>query len=463
MSQSEKRPVISGMRAFLLVQAGQFVSLFGTGMSRFALTLWAWDKTGEATSLALAAFFGFAPMILFSPIAGALVDRWNRKFAMMISDLAAGLSTVGLLLILLLAGQDKLELWHVYVALFIAGAFESFQWPAYSAAISTMLDKSQYSRAAGLQSLTESSTGIFTPVLGGLLYTAIGLTGVLIIDVVTFVFAVGTLLLVYIPQPIMTEEGRKSRSGSFINELTYGFRYIFSRPSLIGLQMVFFFINLTGTFAFTVVAAMLLSRTANPALLEFVNGDKVLLGAMQSVGAIGGLVGGILLSTWGGPKKRVNGVLGGMALESLLGTIVLGLARAPLAWMFGMFMSAFFMPILNGSNQAIWQAKIAPDVQGRVFSVRRLIAQITAPIAMLMAGPLADKVFEPGMMEGGALAGTFGWLVGTGPGAGMALMVVLAGLLGVIVAVVAYTIPVIRNVETLLPDHAQAAPTPSEG
>jgi len=456
MNQVEKRPVITGMRAFLLVQAGQFVSLFGTGMTRFALTLWAWDKTGEATSLALAAFFGFAPIVLFGPIAGVLVDRWNRKFAMMISDLAAGLSTVGLLLILLLAGQDKLELWHVYVALFIAGTFESFQWPAYSAAISTMLDKSQYSRAAGLQSVTESATGIFTPVLGGLLYTAIGLPGVLLIDVVTFVFAVGTLLLVHIPQPVITEEGRKSRSGSFISELTYGFRYIFSRPSLIGLQMVFFFINLTATFAFTVMAAMLLSRTANPAVADLVNGDKVLLGFLQGVGAIGGLIGGILLSTWGGPKKRVHGVLGSMALQSLLGTVILGLARAPLAWMFGMFMSAFFMPILNGSNQAIWQAKIAPDLQGRVFAVRRMIAQITSPVAMLMAGPLADRVFEPGMMEGGALAERFGWLVGTGPGAGMALMAVFAGLLGAMVAAIAYTIPVIRDAETLLPDHAQA-------
>lgn len=452
---------ITGMRAFLLVQFGQFVSLFGTGMTRFALTLWAWDKTGEATSLALTGFFAFAPIVLFGPIAGALVDRWNRKFAMMISDLAAGLSTIFLLVILLLAGQDKLELWHVYIAVFLAGAFESFQWPAYSAAISTMLDKSQYSRAYGFQSITETASGIFTPVLGGLLYTAIGLTNILLIDVVTFLVAIGTLLIVHIPQPQTSEEGRKSRSGNFWTEVTYGFRYIFSRPSLIGLQMVFFFINLTSTFAFTVVAAMLLSRTTNPTIPDLVNGDKVLLGLLQGVGAVGGLIGGILLSTWGGPKKRVHGVLGGMALESLLGVVVLGLARAPIGWIFGMFMSSFFIPVLNGSNQAIWQAKVAPDVQGRVFAVRRLIAQVTSPISMLLAGPLADRFFEPGMMPDGALAPIFGWLVGTGPGAGMALMFVFAGLLGIAVAAIAYTIRPIREAETLLPDHQQPAPVPA--
>lgn len=463
MSQPESpaAPRFSGMRAFLIVQFGQFVSLFGSSMTRFALTLWAWEKTGEATSLALAGFFGFAPIVIFGPIAGALVDRWNRKFAMMISDLAAGLSTVGLLLIVVLAGQGALELWHVYIALFVAASFESFQWPAYSAAISTMLDKSQYSRAAGFQSLTESASGIFAPVLGGLLYTTIGLRGVMFLDVITFVVAIGSLLVVHIPQPVVTDEGRKSRSGNFLGEVSYGFRYIFSRPSLFGLQMVFFFINLVSTFAFTLVAALLLSRTINPDIPGLETGDRVLLGALQGVAAIGGLLGGILLSVWGGPKRRVYGVLGGMAVSSLFGTLVLGLGQSPLIWGFGMFMASFTLPVLNGSNQAIWQAKVAPDVQGRVFAVRRMIAQITSPVAMLIAGPLADNVFTPGMMEGGALAGTFGWLVGTGPGAGIGLMFVLAGLLGVAVAATAFTIPAIREVEDRLPDHVQATAAPA--
>jgi MFS family permease len=461
MSQSQPRPALSGMRAFLVVQFGQFVSLFGTSMARFGLMLWAWDKTGEATSLALAGFFGFAPVVIFGPVAGALVDRWNRKFAMMISDLAAGLSTVGLLGIVLLAGQDKLELWHVYVAMFVAASFESFQWPAYSAAISTMLDKSQYSRAYGLQSITETASGVFAPLLGGLMYTTLGLRGVLFLDVATFLIAIVTLLVVHIPQPAVTEEGRKSRSGSLFNELTYGFRYIFTRPSLIGLQMVFFFVNLFGTLAFTLIAPMILLRTANPAVPELAEGDKVLLGALQGVGAVGGVLGGLLMSVWGGFRRRVYGVLSGMFLESVLGTLVLGVVRVPIGWAFGMLMASFWIPLLNGSNQAIWQSKVSPDVQGRVFAVRRLIAQVTSPLAMLVAGPLADQVFEPAMREGGAWADTFGWLVGIGPGAGIALIVVLVGVLSMIVPLVAYAIPAIREVEDRLPDHVQAAPSPS--
>jgi hypothetical protein len=122
-------------------------------------------------------------------------------------------------------------------------------------------------------------------------------------------------------------------------------------------------------------------------------------------------------------------------------------------WAAGLFFAGFLLPILNGSSQAIWQAKVAPDVQGRVFAVRRIIAQITAPLAMLVAGPLADYLFEPAMMPGGAWASTFGGLVGTGPGAGMSLIFIIAGLLSVLVGLAGYAIPVIRDVETILPDH----------
>jgi hypothetical protein len=114
-------------------------------------------------------------------------------------------------------------------------------------------------------------------------------------------------------------------------------------------------------------------------------------------------------------------------------------------------------PSLNGSTQAIWQSKVAPDVQGRVFAVRRLIAQITAPLALLLAGPLADRVFEPAMQPGGTLAGPLGWLVGNAPGSGMSLILLATGLLGVAVGLVGYLIPKIRDVETLLPDHDAAA------
>jgi DHA3 family macrolide efflux protein-like MFS transporter len=177
------------------------------------------------------------------------------------------------------------------------------------------------------------------------------------------------------------------------------------------------------------------------------------LGSVQSAMGIGGVVGGLLLSIWGGPRRRVHGVLLGMVFSSLMGQLVLGFGASPLVWAVGAFFTAFFIPIINGSNQSIWQAKVAPDVQGRVFATRRLIAQISWPMTTLLAGPLADYVFGPAMAAGGRWSDIFGGLVGIGPGAGMALMFVIAGILGALVGLGGYAFRAVRDAEDILPDH----------
>ncbi len=427
------------MTAFAVVWIGQVVSLLGTAMTGFALTIWAWQITGEATALALVGFFAFAPIVLMSPVAGALVDRWNRKLAMMISDLAAVLSTI---VVLLLFSAGNLQIWHLYLTGAFSGIFQAFQFPAYSAAVTTMVSKEQYGRASGMLSMARFASSIFAPALAAILLGIIGIGGILTIDVVTFLVAISALLLVHIPQPIVTEEGRKSR-GSLWKESGYGFHYIYERPSLLGLLLIFFAVNLVVPFATTVLAPMLLARTGN---------DATVLGIVQSAMGLGGLVGGIVLSVWGGPKRRIHGILIGLAL-AMVGILLIGLGRSPFIWALATFFTLFFVPILQGSSQAIWQAKVAPDVQGRVFAARGMIAQISAPVAMLLAGPLADRVFEPAMMPGGSLAVTFGGLVGTGPGTGMSLMFVIAGALRVLIGLGGYAFRVVRNIEDILPDY----------
>jgi DHA3 family macrolide efflux protein-like MFS transporter len=431
------------MPGFTIVWVGQVVSLLGSGMTWFALTIWAWEITGQATALALVGFFTFGPTVLLSPVAGALVDRWNRKLVMMLSDLAAGLMTVT---VLLLYATDHLQIWHLYVTGAFAGAFQAFQFPAYSAAVTTMLPKEQYARASGMLSLAEGAAGIFAPLAGGILLGVIGIASIMAIDVVTFVVAIGALLVVHIPQPETTEAGLAGR-GSLWKESVYGFRYILERPSLLGLQLVFLAVNLIASFGFTVLAPMVLARTGN---------DEMVLGSVRSVMGLGGVIGSLLLSVWGGPKRRVHGILIGMTLSCLLGMLVLGLGNGLAIWAVGAFFSSFFVPIINGSNQAIWQAKVAPDVQGRVFATRRLIAQISGPVAILLAGPLADYVFEPAMATGSGLSGIFGGLVGTGPGAGMALMFVIAGAVGTLIGLGGYVFPAVRDAEVILPDHDTA-------
>jgi MFS transporter, DHA3 family, macrolide efflux protein len=268
----------------------------------------------------------------------------------------------------------------------------------------------------------------------------------MLLDIGTFTIAIGILLAVRIPQPPRTEVGEKAR-GSLLKESVFGFRYIGERRSLLGLQLVFFTTNLLGTLGFTIVTPMILSRTGNNEM------SPLILGAVNSAGAAGGVIGGAVMSAWGGPKPRVYGIVFGMALEGAVGMILMGVGTGPAMWGMAAFLGAFLIPIINGSNQAIWQAKVPPDVQGRVFAARRLIAQITAPLGMGLAGPLADGVFEPGMRPGGGLAGTFGGLVGVGPGAGMALMLVVFGILATGAALVAYAARTVRDAERLLPDH----------
>ena len=438
--QSSKR--LSGMPGFTVVWLGQIVSVLASLMTQFALTIWAFEKTGSATALGLIQVFFVTPFLLISPLAGVLVDRHNRKLMMMVSDLGAGLATVG---ILVLQAFGVLEIWHLYLAAVINGLGNTFQWPAYSASISTMLPKEQYGRANGMMSLVEAGPGVIAPLIAGALLPVIGLTGILFIDIATFLLAIGTLLIVYIPQPPRTEEGGQ-KQGALWEQAVFGFRYIFARPGLVGLLTIFLLGNLFSGIQLTLLAPMILSRTGN---------NEVIFGSVQSAGAIGGVIGGVLMSLWGGFKRRIHGVLIGWILSSLA-LVLLGIGRDLSVWIPAMLIGTLFFPLINSSSQAIWQAKVAPDLQGRVFTSRRLIAWLTQPVTPLIAGLLADYVMEPAMQAPGWLSQTFGSVVGTGPGAGMGLLTVFCCLMCALVGLSGYYIPVIRSLEDTLPDHDQS-------
>ena len=442
MNTSTQRP--AGMFAFTIIWIGQIVSLLGTAMSEFGLTLWAYQVTGKATPLALVGFFFIIPQVALAPFIGVLVDHSNRKLMMMLSDLAAALTTA-LVLGLYLTGN--LQIWHLYVAATITGLFQGFQWPAYSASISLMLPKEQYARANGMLSMAENASAVFAPILAGALFGPLGLAAILVIDLACAAFAIGALVFVHIPQPSVSESGREAGS-KVIEQVTYGLRYILKRPSLLGLQTVFMIGNFFFSIAFAVIAPMILARTSN---------NELVYGSVQSAGAIGGVIGALVMSAWGGPKRRVHGVLLGWAFSGLFGVTLLGLGRSPFIWSVAMFLGMLASPFINGSNQAIWQSKVAPDVQGRVFTTRMMIAWLVMPLAQLLAGPLSDQVLEPAMSASGGLTDVFGWLVGVGPGSGIALIFVFCGLIIVFIGLGGYLFPAVRDAEDLLPDHAEIA------
>lgn len=437
-----------GMLAFTIVWIGQVISLMGSAMTGFALTIWAWRVTNSATALAIVGICNFAPTIIFSPIAGALVDRWNRKLVMMLSDLATGMVTIGILILSML---DALQIWHLYVGGVIAGTFQAFQWPAYSAAISMMIPKENYSRAAGMMSLAEWGSGVFSPVLAGALLGAFepnGLQVVLVIDIITFTLAIGALLWIFIPQPQSSPKSIHEPKPSLWQDSLFGFRYILDRPSLLNLQLIFTTGNLLSSIAGTLISPMILARTGDNALT---------LGSVQTAGSIGGIAGSLLISTLGSPKKKIHGVLLGWAMGGLLGTAVLGFGQSLIFWLIGSFFASFFGPVINSSNQTIWQLKVSPDKQGRVFSIRRMIAQISAPLGMVVAGALADNIFEPMVANADPtpMSRMIMQVFGSVQGSGMAFLITTAGLLMVLIGLAAYLNPSVRNVETLLPDHDQ--------
>jgi DHA3 family macrolide efflux protein-like MFS transporter len=434
------------MPGFSIVFIGQLISVIATQMTVFALTLWIYQTTVKATALGLGQVFYIVPFLIISPIAGVMVDRYNRKLMMMVSDIGAALVTTALLVLQMSGG---LHLWHLYVANLFYGLVNAFQWPAYSAAITTMVSKKQLGRANGMMSLIDAGPGVIAPLLAAALIGFIKLTGILSIDIATYGIAILSLAVVFIPQPKPSEEGQVAKSNLW-KESMFGFKYIFLRPGLVGLLVLFMFANLFNGMAFTLFAPEILARTGN---------NSVMMGTVQSAASIAAVLGGIIMSAWGGFKRRVYGVIWGIFCSGLLGLAFFGFGRSLAIWIPAAMLMAIFGPLTGGSSQAIWQSKVAPDLQGRVFSARRLIAWFAQPIAPMIAGPIADYILEPAMKTHSNLASIFGGVFGTGPGAGMGMLITICGICAALVALAANFYRPIREVETILPDHDQLVKT----
>ncbi|MGD9145602.1 MAG: MFS transporter [Anaerolineae bacterium] len=432
-----------GITTFSIVLLGQFVSLVGSGITSFALGVWTFEQTGSATHFALIGLCAVLPRVVLSPLAGAIVDRWDRRRAMILSDLGAGLTTL-CLFFLLLAGQ--LQIWHIYLLTSINASFATLQWPAFLATTALLVPKQHLGRANGLVQLGGAVSDILAPALAGALVGSIHLQGIILIDFVTFGLAVFTLLLVRFPAPKAASDS-PSTAGSLRRDLTFGWKYISTRPGLLGLLVFFAIVN----FLWGMVGALI-----TPMILGWTSSD--VLGMIIAIAGAGMLAGSLLMSIWGGPKRRINGVL---HFELLGGACFILMGLSPSFWPVaaGAFGAHVTIAIVYGSNQAIWQTKVAPDVQGRVFATQQMVARAAAPLAYLLAGPLADRVFDPLLAPGGPLAGAIGQVLGVGPGRGIGLIFVLMGLVLIVITLIGRLNPRIRHVEDELPD---AIPAPIE-
>jgi MFS family permease len=424
------------MQTFFIVWFGQMVSLTGSSMTGFALGVWIFQETGSATSFALTLLFIMLPRAILSPFAGVIADRRDRRWIMILTDFGAGITTMATAL-LLITGQ--LEVWHIYLLTALNSSFGALQGPAFSAAVTHLVPKAQYGRANGLMQLGTGVSQIIAPVLAGVLISTVQLQGVLLVDMATFLFAVVALLLIRFPRP-KTAGGAAGQHGSWAKDMWQGWFYLVARPGLMGLVVIFTLVNF-----FVGVAEAVLT----PMILSFTTPDK--LGVILTVGGVGMLIGGVLMSIWGGGRRKVYAVFGSYALLGLA-VVLAGTAPSVTLVTAAVFLAFLFLPTVMGASQAIMQVKVAPDVQGRVFALRAMLNTSAFAVAYLIGGPLADRVFEPLMADGGSLAGSLGQLIGVGPGRGMGLMFVVMGLLAIATAVSAFAYPRIRNVETELPD-----------
>ena len=429
---------LTGMQVFTLVWFGQFVSIMGTSITKFALMIWAYEMVGKASTTALLGFSSLLPYVILSPIAGVIIDRFDRKKIMILSDLMAGIVTATILILFILG---EIEVWHLFIAEAFMGASEAFQIPAYISSITLLIPKAKYSRASGMRSFSSYSAQIFAPIISGLLVVSIGITGILLIDIVTFFLSMFALVMVNIPNP----ENKEDKSMNMREDLKFGINYLIKRRGLFLLMLIFLAINFLAAMTyFGILPAMILARTDN---------NKMILASVQAALGLGGVIGSLIVSFIGTPRKKVFTMLMAAALSYLLGDIFLGIGTTEFVWYVAAFLSSFVLPFIMSSQNALWQSKVDPSIQGRVFSIKGMLQLGSMPLGYIVGGLLADYVFEPAMRSGGNLERIFGWLVGSGNGSGMALMFAINGVLGVIICVGGYFLKDVRFLEDNLPDY----------
>jgi MFS family permease len=427
------------MTKFAIIWVGQLLSVLGSGVSAFALGIWAYRTTGSVTQFALVLFSAAVPGVVLLPVAGLLADRWDRRRTMILSDAGAALGTAALALLFLLG---RVEMRWVYAILCFTSAMATFQRPAYSAAVAQLVPKQHFGRANGQVRTAQAASQILAPLLAGALLGPIGIEGILILDFVSFAFALATLLAVRFP-PLADDAETKAAPSTWAErwrEITAGWIYLVERGGLMALMILLAGLNFSFGLANVLVQPLVLSF-ASPADL----------GRALTIGGVGLLLGSVVMGTWGGPKRRVHGIFGFVPLAAI-SIFGVGLTSS-IRWVTAAMALVFFcLPFIEGCTTAIVQSKVAPRVQGRVFAITHMIAGSMAPISYLLAGPLVDQVFAPLMKTGGPLAGSLGPIFGVGEGRGIALLMSALGIALLLTTFVAFLLPRVRHVEDELPD-----------
>ncbi|MGD8805497.1 MAG: MFS transporter [Chloroflexota bacterium] len=359
---------------------GQALSLIGSRIVQFALIWYLTQKTGSATVLATATLVALVPEIILSPLAGVFVDRWDRQMVMIIADGAVALASW---LLAFLFWFEAVEVWHIYVIMFVRAVGGSFHWPAFQTSTSLMVPEEHMTRVNGLNQAVNGVLMILGAPLGALLLALLPVYGVMLVDVSTAVLAILPLILVNVPLPI---SGRAAgdEAAIFWSELLTGLRYVVRWRGLLAIIFMAMVIQIALTPAFSLLPLL---------VSDYFGGDAMQLGLLEAILGVGMLVGGLTLSVWGGFRRRIYTSLAGVIA---MGASLLILGFVPAEFfnlaLLSVFLVGLTATMVDGPIMAVLQTTVAPEIQGRVFTVTGSLIAVTSPLGLVIAGPVTDFV-----------------------------------------------------------------------
>ncbi|MGA0600923.1 MFS transporter [Caulobacter sp. KR2-114] len=425
-----------GLSTYYLLVATQTVSQVGSRISFFAVGIAAFSQASRATPLAIISLCQILPWIVGAGFAGAIADRHDRRSLLILANIGF-VVTSGLLLASFASGAFRF--WHLYALSLITASLLTVSAPAFRASVTMLVPDGHRDRANAISQMVGPASNALAPVLAGLLYAAVGVVGAIMVDIATFVLAIAVLSVVRIPMPARSPDGA-AMARAIWRQAFDGLAYLWRRPPLLGLCLVVSLVSFLMAGLGVLILPYPLARTHS----------TVAFGIVMACADIGTALGAAAMAAWGGTRPRIHTVMAALTVAGLL-LAAAGVARDTAQLAAGFFAFMFMLPFVNTASTSIFQAKVAPDVQGRVFAAMSQISVLTMPLALLVAGPLTDRIAEPAVRSPGWRV--VAWLVGDQAGAGMGLLLVIGGGLTAALSLAAYALPALRRLEATLPDH----------
>lgn len=409
-------------KTFILFWLSQSISQLGSAMTGFALILWTYEQSRSAMSVSLMSFCNYVPYILVSLFAGAFVDRHKKKSIMLVSDSIAAVCTFT---VLVLTVSGKLAVWNIYAVNVVIGFMNAFQQPAAAVAIGKMVPKENLSNVSGMNSFSSNLVSVLNPVIAAFIYSFGGLKIILLIDIVSFLFALSVLMFAV----HISEEYKNSEKSFVFSDLMVGFKFLKKEKGLLYIMFTLAMINFFSRLTYeNILSPMILSRS----------GSSVTLGIVNAVMGIGGIIGGIVVSTGKGSKNNVKMIYISAAVSFVLGDLMMAVGRNSVMWSLAAFAASSPIAFIMAGQNVIMYEKVPEKMQGRIFAARNAIQFSTIPLGILLGGFLADYVFEPFMKSDNVITHVFSFIVGSGDGIGMAVMFLCTGISGFIISILSY-------------------------